>query len=1176
MMGAVSFAELHCKSNFSFLQGASHPEELVRTAHALGYAAIAITDECSLAGVVRAHEAAQGLDIKLIIGAQFWLRNQQGDPLELLLLAPDRLAYGELSELITLGRRRAPKGDYQLHLDDLAGRVDNCLALWMPGDGDVNALVRQGQEVQGRVGRLWIALGLFLDGRDADRLADARRLAQHLALPVTAANAVLMHGRERKPLLDALTAIRLRQPVAALGTRLTPNAERHLRPLDALRRLYPGELLAESLNIADACHFSLDELRYEYPEELVPAGKTPASWLRELTYAGARWRWPQGAAHNPYKSEGAPIGGNCSRRRSCARNRDKSGDAPPESSPARSAANARSLGECEEAPSGVPAEVQAQIEHELALIAELNYEYYFLTVQDIVRFAREQGILCQGRGSAANSAVCYCLGVTEVDPSRQHLLFERFISRERREPPDIDVDFEHERREEVIQYIYRKYGRGRTALAATVITYRPRSALRDLGKALGLDLGFVDLLAKSMAWWDRRDQISERIAAVGADPQSPIMRNYAALLEQILGFPRHLSQHVGGFVISSGPLAQLVPIENAAMADRTVIQWDKNDLESLGLLKVDVLGLGMLTAIRKSLHLINAFRGWQGPRALTVAGIPKEQASTYQMLQKGDSIGVFQVESRAQMAMLPRLRPERFYDLVIEVAIVRPGPIQGDMVHPYLRRRQGLEPVEDCGEAVNLVLERTLGVPIFQEQVIELAMVAAGFSAGEADELRRAMAAWQRRGGLGKFERKLIDGMLARGHKEAFARRVFEQIKGFGEYGFPESHAASFALLVYISAWLKRNAPAAFYAGLLNSQPMGFYSPSQLVQDAARHGVKVLPADVQASGWDFRLEPSGEAPLELGCDTGSVVAQGCASVDEPSGICGQGPADRRNVNSGIDASWADELTSPCTAPRPSMGASPPSDRREAKVLAETVGLRVGLRRVKGLSEEAGLRIAAAQPFKDVDDLQARAALNSRELEFLARAGALSALSGHRYQAHWDAAGVDRPAAIWRAAEAVPSYRTDVALSAPQVGEDMKLDYRYLGLSLGPHPMSLLRDASALKRHVCAADLEQCRHGQFVRVAGLVTCRQRPGTATGVVFVTLEDETGNINVVVWSHLFDRFRATILQGQLLRVEGLLQREREVIHVIARRAFDASNLLQALSADGDSMNLSVRNFH
>ena len=1068
MLGAAAFAELHCKSNFSFLHGASHPEELVRTAHALGYAAIAITDECSLAGVVRAHDAVHGLDIKLIIGADFRLQNGRSGPVELVLLAPDRQAYGQLSELITLGRRRAPKGEYQLHLDDLSGRVEGCLALWMPGDGDLNALVRQGQAVQERVGRLWVALGLLLDGRDEGRLSKMQRLARRLDLPTTAANAVLMHSAARKPLLDVLTAIRLGQPVNTLGTRLTPNAERHLRSIDALRRLYPQQMLAESLNIANACHFSLDELRYEYPEELVPAGKTPASWLRELTHAGARWRWPEGVECGPGKGQSVPP--------------------------------------------AMPEGVQAQIEHELALIAELNYEYYFLTVQDVVRFAREQGILCQGRGSAANSAVCYCLGITEVDPSRQHLLFERFISRERREPPDIDVDFEHERREEVIQYIYRKYGRNRTALAATVITYRPRSALRDVGKALGLDAGFVDLLAKSMAWWDRRDQISERIAAAGADPQSPIMRNYAALLGQILGFPRHLSQHVGGFVISSGPLAQLVPIENAAMVERTVIQWDKNDLESLGLLKVDILGLGMLTTIRKSLCLINEFRGWRGSAALTVADIPKEEASTYAMLQRGDSIGVFQVESRAQMAMLPRLRPECFYDLVIEVAIVRPGPIQGDMVHPYLRRRQGLELIEDCGDAVNLVLERTLGIPIFQEQVIELAMVAAGFTAGEADELRRAMAAWQRRGGLEKFQRKLIDGMLAQGHREEFARRVFEQIKGFGEYGFPESHAASFALLVYTSAWLKRNEPAAFYAGLLNSQPMGFYSPSQLVQDAARHGVEVLPVDVQTSGWDFRLQPE----------------------EKTSQALKRKPANR-----------------------------------------EAAGLLIGLRRVKGLSEEAGERIAAAQPFQDVDDLCVRAALNSRELEFLARAGALGALSGHRYQAHWDAAGVDQPAALWGAAKVVANYRTDVALSAPEVGEDMKLDYRYLGLTLGPHPMSLLRGSPVFKRHLRAADLEQCRHGKFVRVAGLVTGRQRPGTATGVVFVTLEDETGNINLVVWSHVLNRHRAEILQGQLLRVEGFLQREREVIHVVAGRVLDATNLLLGLSADGDSVDLSVRNF-
>ena len=1067
------FAELYCRSNFSFLTGASHPEELVREAHALGYAAIAITDECSVAGAVRAHGAARDLDIKLIIGSAFRVATTGGSPVDIVLLAPSRRAYGQLSELITQGRTQAPKGEYALHIDDFKGRADDCLALWAPRDAGIDELLLEGREVRRCCPRLWIGLGLFLDGRDLDRMAKALRLSMRLDLPITAANNVLMHRSERKPLLDTLAAIRLKQPVGELGTQLTPNAERHLRSLEALAGLYPEDMLAEAVQIAGACHFSLDKLRYEYPRELVPPAMTPAAWLRQLTYEGANRRWP-----------------------------GKGGT------------------------KGVPDAVRTLIEHELKLIAELGYEYYFLTIEDIVRFARSQGILCQGRGSAANSAVCYCLGITEVDPSRQHVLFERFISKERQEPPDIDVDFEHERREEVIQYIYGKYGRDRAALAATVITYRPRSALRDVGKALGLDAGFVDLLAKSMAWWDRRDQFGQRLAAAGADPDSSTVRRYIALVDQILGFPRHLSQHVGGFVISAGPLAQLVPIENAAMDERTVIQWDKNDLESLGLLKVDVLGLGMLTAIRKALDLANGFRhargapsrspaegshGRQGPEALTMDRIPPEEASTYEMLQKGDSIGVFQVESRAQMAMLPRLRPECFYDLVIEVAIVRPGPIQGDMVHPYLRRRNGKETVTYPNEAVRKVLERTLGVPIFQEQVIELAMVAAGFTAGEADELRRAMAAWQRRGGLEKFERKLIDGMLARGHSESFARRVFEQIKGFGEYGFPESHAASFALLVYVSAWLKRNEPAAFYAGLLNSLPMGFYSPSQLIQDALRHDIEVRPVDVQASGWDFRLE-------------------------------------RRAPHTGRPA-----------GERWPQGA-----------------LRIGLRQVKGLSEEAAVRIAAAQPFQDVDDLRARAELNNRELGFLARSGALASLSGHRHQAHWDAAGVDQPAAIWRAAKAAAPYRTKVALAEPGVGENLKQDYRYLGLSLGPHPLSLLRDAPVLRRCRTAAGLAHCRHGQFAQVAGLITCRQRPGTATGVVFLTLEDETGNINVVVWSTVLDRYRAEILQGQLLRVEGVVQREREVIHVIAGRVHDATGLLDQLSASPTPVEVASRNFH
>ena len=1057
-------------------------------------------------------------------------RHDRWRSVDIVLLAPSRRAYGQLCELITQGRTQAPKGEYALQLDDFKGRTDDCLALWAPRDAAIDELLLEGREVRRCCPRLWIGLGLFLDGGDLDRMAKALRLSMRLDLPVTAANNVLMHRAARKPLLDTLAAIRLKQPVSELGTQLTPNAERHLRPLETLAGLYPEDMLAEAVHIADACHFSLDELRYEYPRELVPQAMTPTAWLRQLTYEGANRRWPGKPGQEAFSSPqcGTPL---MPKERpvrrevvsSCFMEAFSSPQCGTPLMPKERPVRREVVSSC--SIEGVPDAVRALIEHELKLIAELGYEYFFLTIEDIVRFARSRGILCQGRGSAANSAVCYCLGITEVDPSRQHVLFERFISKERQEPPDIDVDFEHERREEVIQYIYGKYGRNRAALAATVITYRPRSALRDVGKALGFDVGFVDLLAKSMAWWDRRDQFGQRLAAAGADPDSPSVRRYIALVDQILGFPRHLSQHVGGFVISAGPLAQLVPIENAAMDERTVIQWDKNDLESLGLLKVDVLGLGMLTAIRKALDLVNGFHNRQGSEALTMDRIPPEEASTYEMLQKGDSIGVFQVESRAQMAMLPRLRPKRFYDLVIEVAIVRPGPIQGDMVHPYLRRRDGKESVTYPNEAVRKVLERTLGVPIFQEQVIELAMVAAGFTAGEADELRRAMAAWQRRGGLEKFERKLIDGMLARGHSEDFARRVFEQIKGFGEYGFPESHAASFALLVYDSAWLKRNEPAAFYAGLLNSLPMGFYSPSQLIQDAIRHDIEVRPVDVQASGWDFRLEPSaGER-------------EGLAPRMRKVSVEGSQPGGERRL----------------------QGA-----------------LRIGLRQVKGLSEDAAVRIAAAQPFRDVDDLRTRAELNNRELGFLARSGALAALSGHRHQAHWDAAGVDQPAAIWRAAKAAAPYRTEVALAEPGAGENLKQDYRYLGLSLGPHPLSLLRDAPALSRCRTAAGLERCRHGQFAQVAGLITCRQRPGTATGVVFLTLEDETGNINVVVWSTVLDRYRAEILQGQLLRVEGVVQREREVIHVIAGRVHDATGLLDQLSASPVPVEVASRNFH
>ena len=783
-MTQINFAELHCLSNFSFLRGASHAEELVVRAEKLGYGALAITDECSLAGVVRAHEAAKEHGLHLIIGTQ--LRLVDGP--KLVLLATDRIGYGNLSALITQGRRSAEKGEYRLARADLDDGVPGCLALLVPttdkaASADAAWLRERFAE------RAWIAVELHHGARDAERLAQLQTLSRVSGLPLVATNDVHMHVRGRRALQDVLTAVRVGVSVAQAGHALFPNGERHLRPIAKLARLYPPELLAESMAIAQRCTFSLDELRYEYPEEVVAPCETPVSWLRKLVEDGLRWRFGAGST---------------------------------------------------------PPSVRTLIERELALIAELRYEAYFLTVYDIVRHARSQGILCQGRGSAANSAVCYALGITEVDPARSTLLFERFISRERNEPPDIDVDFEHERREEVIQYIYEKYGRHRAALAATVICYRTKSAFRDVGKALGLDLAQVDRIAKNLTLRDLGGGVPERLRESGFDPEAPTMRRLLALTQQLIGFPRHLSQHVGGFVISRGPLDRLVPIENASMADRSVIQWDKDDLDALGLLKIDVLALGMLSAIRRALDLLSAWHR----KPLAMQDIPAEDPAVYAMLQRADTVGVFQIESRAQMSMLPRLKPEKFYDLVIEVAIVRPGPIQGGMVHPYLRRRQKLEEVTYPSKAVKAVLERTLGVPIFQEQVMQLAVVAAGFTPGEADGLRRSMAAWKRKGGLEHYERKLIDGMCERGYTEQFAQQIFQQIRGFGEYGFPESHAASFALLVYVSAWLKHHHPAAFCAALLNSQPMGFYSPSQLVQDAQRHGVEVRPVDVLVSGWD--------------------------------------------------------------------------------------------------------------------------------------------------------------------------------------------------------------------------------------------------------------------------------------------------------------------------------------
>jgi error-prone DNA polymerase len=1040
----MTYAELHCISNFSFLRGASHPEELVARAREEGYAALAITDECSLAGVVRAHIEAKKCALKLIIGSEFRL----DDGLRLVLLATDRESYGKLAALITRGRRSAVKGSYRLSRADLGDGVAGCLALWLPGR------VPDADEVRWLKSRfrdtLWIAVERLLDADDAARCADLAEIAATTGLPLVAAGDVHMHARERRALQDTLTAIRLKTTVAQAGHALHPNGERHLRPLSTLERIYPAAWLAETLVVAARCRFSLDELRYEYPEEIVPAGETPAAYLRRLTEEGFARRFP--AAVTPPKDR---------------------------------------------------AKVRALIERELALIVEKRYEAFFLTVYDIVKFARDHDILCQGRGSAANSAVCYCLGVTEVNPSCTEVLFERFISRERDEPPDIDVDFEHQRREEVIQYIYRKYGRDRAALTATVICYRPRSALRDVGKALGLDLTQVDRLAKAVGWWDGRQALPERIVDAGLDAQSPLMRQLSALVMSLLGFPRHLSQHTGGFVISRGPLSHLVPTENAAMPERTVIEWDKDDLDALGLLKVDVLALGMLTAIRRALDLLSARYG----RRLTLADIDPSMSddAVYDMICHGDTVGVFQIESRAQMAMLPRLKPRCYYDLVIEVAIVRPGPIQGGMVHPYLKRRQNTALAVYPKPEVRSVLERTLGVPIFQEQVMQLAVVAAGFTPGESDQLRRSMAAWKRKGGLEHLEQRLLDGMRANGYDDQFARQIYQQILGFGEYGFPESHAASFALLVYVSSWLKCYEPAAFTCALLNSQPMGFYSPSQLTQDLRRHGGTILPADACVSDWECTLETIGKA--------GALPPDGGKATD--------------------------------TRSRSSQPA-----------------LRLGLCLVKGLSEAGGKRIAAAResrPFDDVADLVRRAELNRHDIEALAAAGALAQLSGHRRRALWDVSGIERMPPLLVDApigDAVP------VLTPPDEGESIIADYASLGLTLGRHPLALLRHRLERQRMLTAAELHSLPHGRVTRVTGLVTGRQRPGTASGVTFVTLEDETGMINVIVWRDLAERQRKELLRSNLLTVYGTLEREGEVVHLIAARLHDQTALLGKLA--------------
>ncbi len=1026
----MSYAELHCVTNFSFLRGASHPHELVQRAAELGYQALAITDECSLAGVVKAHVAALEHDLQLIIGSEFKLDGQR-----LLVLVPNRQAYAELSALITLARRRSEKGDYRLEWCDLQSNLRNGLIIWLPS-GDLAKDQQHGAWLsEWFLGRLWIGVEHLLYGNDSQQYYYYRNLAAMWQLPMLACGDVHMHSAERQPLQDVLTAIHHGCSVMSLGARRFANAERHLRRLDQLQKLYPPALLAETLVVARRCHFSLQELRYEYPADVVPPNVTASQQLRFLVGEGLLKRWPQGAS----------------------------------------------------------AEVHRQIDYELQVIAELQYESYFLTVHDIVHFARSRNILCQGRGSAANSIVCYCLLITEVSPDQISMLFERFISRERNEPPDIDVDFEHERREEVIQYIYKKYGRERAALAATVITYRPRSAVRDVGKALGLDALFIEQLSQSMSWWQRQADLEALFQQQGFSNRGQLAKYFFTLLQDIIGFPRHLSQHVGGFIITKSPISSLVPVENASMAERTVIQWDKYDIEALGLLKIDILALGMLSAIRRCFDLLRA----QQSTDLDMQAIPKNDSATYDMLCQADSVGVFQIESRAQMAMLPRLKPRCFYDLVIEIAIVRPGPIQGGMVHPYLRRRQGLEAVDYPSQEIQSVLERTLGIPVFQEQVIRLAMVAAGFTGGEADQLRRAMASWGKDSALIGFQQKLITGMLARGYSLDFAQRLFKQIQGFGVYGFPESHSASFALLAYVSAWLKCHYPAAYCCALLNSQPMGFYSPSQLIQDVKRHDVEVYPIDVLYSDWDHRLE-----------------AGAAQNSQQPA-------------------------------------------------------IRLGLRLIKGFSRVVAERIVAVRTQvipQSLTQLAHAAQLSQAHLSLLSSAGALGSLSNNRCQAHWDALAVNdlRPLLIAGQSD-TPLDAVDggakhsVILAAPSEVEIIGADYSATGVSLGRHPMAILRERIELiQRCKRQSDLASMGHKRFIRVAGLVTGRQRPGTASGVIFLTLEDETGNINVVVWTSVQERCREALLKGRLLVVKGVLETDGSVVHVIAQELIDCSEWL------------------
>jgi len=1021
----AEYAEIQVASNFSFLRGASHPEELAETAAALGMKAIAVTDTNTLAGVVRAHSAAKIADIKLLVGA----RLQFTDAPDVLCFPHNRKAYGNLSTLLTIGKRRAKKGQCILKLEDLLEHGEDCEIVALTESSlsedfiaHLHALKRSFKNA------LWLAVHHRYRGDDRARIKCAGELSDRLELPLLAVNDVLYHAPERRILQDVLTCVREGCTIDIAGRRLIANAERHLKDPAEMTRLFRDrpDAIRNTLKLADRCNFSLDELRYEYPMEPVPEGRTAQEELEHLTWLGAAKRY-----------DGT-----------------------------------------------IPHDVRTLLQKELSLIAELKYAPYFLTVYDIVRFAEERHILCQGRGSAANSAVCYCLRITAVDPRHHNLLFDRFISTERKEPPDIDVDFEHERREEVIQYIYEKYGRERAGLAATVITYRARSAIRDVGKALGLSQDTVGIISRTVSGWGRKGIDARYLREEGLDVSDERLRMAVKLSCDLIGFPRHLSQHVGGFVITAGPLHEMVPIENAAMEDRTVIEWDKDDLDALGILKIDVLALGMLTCLRKGFDLLRTHKNIN----VGMATLPPEDPAVYEMLCRADSIGVFQVESRAQMTMLPRLKPKEFYDLVIEVAIVRPGPIQGNMVHPYLRRRNGQELVEFPSKELEDVLGKTYGVPLFQEQAMRIAIIAAGFTSGEAERLRKAMATFRRNGTIHMFERKFIDGMTSRGYKQDFAERCFEQIKGFGDYGFPESHAASFALLVYASAWMKCFHPEVFACTILNSQPMGFYAPAQLVRDAQEHGVEVRPVDINHSHWDCTLESSSTG---LALRLGFRLIKSCAQAD-----------------------------------------------------AETLTAQRG------------------SGYTNIPDLWHRSGLRPAALEILAKGDAFGSLGLSRREAMWRVRGLDlSPLPLFRNAPDNTAREPSVELPAMKLGEHIVEDYTHIGLSVKTHPLALLRPQLTSERIMTNNQLSTTPDGEKVRVAGLVLIRQRPGTASGVIFATLEDETGIANIVIWPKTFERFRRIVLTSRLLGVMGKVQKEGLVIHVIANRLMDLSHHLKTL---------------